>query len=44
MKKEQTILIRIEQSLKNQIQDRAELIGLNVSSFIKMVLIEKLKS
>jgi len=43
MKKKGTIIIRIEEDLKNQIQQKANSIGLGLSSFIRITLIEKLK-
>ena len=43
MKKEKVIILRIEEDLKNQIQQKANSIGLGLSSFIRITLIEKLK-
>lgn len=43
MKKKETIILRIEKDLKDQIQQKAASIGLGLSSFIRITLIEKLK-
>ena len=43
MIKEKDILIRIDQELKKRVQEKAKSLGLSTSSFIRMLLIEKLK-
>ena len=43
MIKDKDILIRISQELKEQVQNKAKELGLSVSSYIRVLLIEKLK-
>jgi antitoxin component of RelBE/YafQ-DinJ toxin-antitoxin module len=43
MVKDKDIVIRISQELKEQVQIKAKEIGLSVSSYIRVLLIEKIK-
>jgi len=43
MIKEKDILIRISSDLKEQIKEKAEKIGLNLSAYIRMLIIKDLK-
>jgi len=43
MKKEKDILIRISSDLKEQIKEKAKKIGLSLSSYIRMLIINDLK-
>ena len=43
MIKDKDIVIRISQELKEQVQFKAKEIGLSVSAYIRVLLIEKLK-
>ncbi|MFA6570782.1 MAG: hypothetical protein WCT77_06040 [Bacteroidota bacterium] len=41
MKKEKDILIRIDLELKRKVQEKAKLLGLSVSSYIRTLLIRE---
>jgi antitoxin component of RelBE/YafQ-DinJ toxin-antitoxin module len=43
MIKEKDILIRIDNELKEKVKSKAKSLGLSVSSFVRVLLIEKLK-
>jgi antitoxin component of RelBE/YafQ-DinJ toxin-antitoxin module len=43
MIKEKDILIRIDQALKQKVQEKAKSLGLSVSSFIRTLLIKEVK-
>lgn len=42
MKKDSEMLIKIEKELKTKAQEKAKSIGLGLSGYIRMILIEKL--
>ena len=44
MIKEKDILIRINQELKQKVKDKAKLLGLSVSSYIRLLLIKELEN
>lgn len=44
MKKEKDILIRVNSELKEKIQEKAKLLGLSVSSFIRTILIREINN
>lgn len=44
MIKEKDILIRIDSELKNKVKEKARSMGLSLSSYIRMLIIEKLNS
>lgn len=44
MIKEKDILIRINAELKEKVKEKAKLLGLSTSAYIRMILIEKLNS
>lgn len=44
MKKDTEMLIKIEKELKTQVQEKAKSIGLGLSGYVRMILIESLKS
>lgn len=44
MHKEKDIIFRVTSKLKETIQKKAEVLGLSVSSYIRMVLLKDLKS
>lgn len=44
MKKDSEMLIKIERELKEEAQKKAKSLGLGLSGFVRMILIERLKS
>ena len=44
MIKEKDILIRVNQELKQKVKDKAKLLGLSVSSYIRLLLIKELEN
>jgi len=42
MKKEKDILIRIEDEVKSKIKNKAKLLGLSLSSYIRLLIIQDL--
>jgi len=44
MKKEKDILVRVNKELKEKIQEKAELVGLSVSSYIRTLLIKEVSN
>lgn len=42
MIKEKDILIRIDQELKEKVKEKAKLLGLSTSAYIRMLILEKI--
>lgn len=43
MIKEKDILIRVSKDLKNKIKERANSLGISISSYIRMIVLKELK-